>query len=165
MNRRLIAAATLVLVAGVAVVVFGSARRRDSDHPAPATSSEHGSGIDHAMGAVVALYHAPDGGTPCETAYNAFKASQDLATQKNLTPVVLKLAPRDQFLATCGGLPPATQQCMVPLYLAEHRPECVKAKPPQDVLDSLVQMKHQAEPGSPAAEQQGQSEPPPVASP
>ncbi|HEX8795744.1 MAG TPA: hypothetical protein VF765_32565 [Polyangiaceae bacterium] len=164
MNRRLIAAATLVLVAGVAVVVFGSTRKREQ-HAAPVTSSGHGAGIDHAMGAVVALYHAPEGSTPCETAYNAFKASQDIATQKNLTPVVIKLAPRDQFLATCGALPPPTQQCMVPIYLAEHRPECVKAKPSQDVLDSLVQMKHQAEPGSPAADQQEMSEPPPAAAP
>jgi hypothetical protein len=161
-NRRLIAAATLVLVAGVAVVVFGSTRRRE--HVAPASSSGHGAGIDHAMGAVLALYHAPEGSTPCESAYNAFKASQDLATQKQLTPVVLKLAPHDQFIATCGALPPKTQQCMVPLYLAEHRPECAGAKPAQDVLDSLVQVKHAAEPGSPAAEQQELSEPPPVAS-
>jgi hypothetical protein len=161
-NRRLVAAATLVFVAGVAVVVFGSTRRHE--HPAPAASSEHGAGIDHAMGAVVALYHAPEGATPCETAYNAFKASLDLSTQKQLTPVVLKLAPRDQFLATCGGLPPPTQQCLAPLYLSEHRPECAKAKPPQDVLDSLVIMKHAAEPGLPAAEPQELAEPPPVAS-
>jgi hypothetical protein len=162
-NRRLVAAATLVLVAGVAVVVFGSTRSH-VEHPPPATSSGHGAGIDHAMGAVLALYHAPEGSTPCESAYNAFKASQDLAAQKNLTPVVLKLAPRDQFLATCSGLPAPTQQCMVPMYLAEHRPQCAGAKPPQDVLDSMVQLKHAAEPGSPAAEQQEMAEPPPVAS-
>ena len=162
MNRRLVvAAATLVLVAGVAVVVFGSTRNR-VEHAAPAPSSTHGAGIDHAMGAVVALYHAPQGATPCETAYNAFKASQDLAAQKNLTPVVLKLAPRDQFLATCGGLPPPAQQCLVPLYLSEHRSECQKVKPPQDVLDSLVQLKRATEPGS-QSESQEPSEPPPVA--
>lgn len=164
MNRQIAAAATLVLVAGVAVVVFGSTRRR-AVHPAPAASEDpHAAGIDRVMGAVVALYHAPDGGTPCETAYNAFKASLDLSTEKQLTPVVLKLAPRDQFLATCGGLSPVTQQCMVPLYLVDHRSECEKAKPPQDVLDSLVTMKHAAEPGSPGAGQQEMPEPPPVAS-
>lgn len=114
------------------------------------------------MGAVVALYHAPEGSSPCESAYNAFKASQDVAAQKSLTPVVIKLAPRDQFLATCSGLSPATQQCMVPLYLAEHREACQKAKPAQDVLDSIVQMKHAAEPGSQS--EQEPAEPPPVAS-
>ncbi|HTQ45300.1 MAG TPA: hypothetical protein VMI75_21225 [Polyangiaceae bacterium] len=162
MNRRLIAAATLVLVAGVAVVVFGSVNRRT--HPAPpvASISEHGAGMDHAMGAFVALYHAPEGSTPCESAYNAFKYSLDVSTQKQLTPVVLKLAPRDQFLATCGSLPAPTQQCLVPLYLSEHRDACQKAKPPQDVLDSLVQMKHAAEPGS-QGESQEPPEPPPVA--
>jgi len=161
-NKRLIAAATLVLVAGVAVVVFGSVRRRTHPAPPAASTSGHGAGIDHAMGAVVALYHAPEGSTSCESAYNAFKASLDLSTEKQITPVVTKLAPRDQFLATCGSLPPATQQCLVPLYLAEHRADCQKAKPPQDVLDSLVQMKHAPEPGS-QSEQQEPPEPAPVA--
>jgi hypothetical protein len=160
-NRRLVAAATLVLVAGVAVVVFGATRRRAHDPP-PAASTGHGAAMDQAMGAVVALYHAPEGATPCETAYNAFKASLDLSTLKQLTPVVLKLAPRDQFLATCSTLPPASQQCLVPMHFSEHRTECAKAKPPQDVLDSLVQLKHQAAPGSPAAEQQERQEPPAV---
>jgi hypothetical protein len=161
-NRRLIAAATLVLVAGVAVVVFGSVGRRT--HPAqPAASiSEHGAGMDHAMGAVNALYHAPEGSTPCESAYNAFKNSLDVSTQKQLTPVVFKLAPRDQFLATCGSMPAMTQQCLVPLYLSEHRDACQSAKPQRDLLDSIVQVKHATEPGS-QSEMQEPSEPPPVA--
>ena len=162
MNRRLVAAATLVLVAGVAVIVFGTVRGRT--HPAPpvASISAHGAGMDHAMGAVNALYHAPEGSTPCESAYNAFKYSLDVSAQKQLTPVVLKLAPRDQFLATCGSLPAPTQQCLVPAYLSEHREACQKAKPQQDVLDSLVQLKHAMEPGS-QSEMQEPSEPPPVA--
>lgn len=154
MNKTRIAAATLVLVIGVAVVVFGATRKRGGGHTASPDNSAvgHGAGIDHAMSAVVALYHAPEGATPCESAYNAFKASQDVSTTQNATAVVTKLAPRDQFLATCGGLPPLSQKCMVPLYLAEHRPECKPAKPAQDVLDSMVQMKHAAEPGSPGAD-------------
>jgi hypothetical protein len=59
-------------------------------------------------------------------------------------------------------LPAPTQQCLVPLYLSEHRDACQRAKPPQDVLDSLVQMKRATEPGS-QSETQEQPEPPPVA--
>ena len=161
MNKKRIAAATLVLVIGVAVVVLGATRRREHIPVASAalSASGHGAGIDHAMSAVVALYHAPQGATPCETAYNAFKNSQDVAGKENVTPVVFKLAPRDQFIATCSGLGPESQKCMVPIYLAEHRPECKPAKPAQDVLDSMVQLKHAAEPGSQGADGEQQLEP------
>jgi len=160
MNRKLVAAATVVLVAGVAVVVFGAVGRSARSSPPAPASSGHGPGIDHAMSAVLALYHAPVGATPCESAYNAFKASLDVSTQQNATPVVQWLAPHDDFLARCNALPPATQQCLVPLYLSEHRAECQKAKPSDDTLKTLAQLKQAAEPGSQGPDQ---SEPPPFA--
>ena len=144
MNRRLIAAATIVLVGGVAVAVFGSVERRSHPHPAP--SSQHAAGIDHAMSAVLVLYHAPVGATPCESAYNAFKASLDLSNEQHVTAVVTWLAPHDDFIARCAALPAKSQQCVVPIYLAEHRAECASAKPPDDVLKAMAQMKQVAEP-------------------
>jgi hypothetical protein len=140
MNRKLIALATVVLVAGIAVAVFGSVQRR-SNHPAPATSSSHSNGIDHAMSSLLALYHAPVGATPCETAYNAFKASLDYSTQHNVTPVVIWLAPHDDFIARCSALPPPAQQCMVPVYISQHRPECQLAKPSDDALKTMAQLR------------------------
>lgn len=160
MNRKLVVIATVVLVCGAGVAVFGSVQRRT--HPAPTPSSTHGNGIDHAMSAVLALYKAPEGNTPCESAYLAFKSSQDVAEQQHVTPVVLRLAPHDEFIAKCTAQPPLTQQCFVPKYLAEHRPECQKAKPPDDVLASLVGMKHVGEPGAPPEEDP--AEPAPVGS-
>ncbi|MGD0528990.1 MAG: hypothetical protein ABSE49_27880 [Polyangiaceae bacterium] len=162
MNRRLVAIATVVVVAGVAVVVFGSGQRRGN--PLPAATSPHSEDIDHAMSAVLELYRAPQGTTPCETAYNAFRASLDFSTQHPVTPVVLRLASHEDFIARCSGLPVLTQECLAPRYISEHRAECRNAKPPDDVLASMVEMKRVAAPGS-AATGPALVEPPPVGSP
>jgi hypothetical protein len=156
-NRRLLAIATAVFVIAVGIAVLGSRGHRAADpvHPLPPPTSSHGAGIDHILSAFTALYTAPEAGTPCETAYNAFKASQDFAAQNAVTPVVLKLAPRDEFLQRCNALPPATQKCVVPKYLTDHRAECDGLKPPDDVLLAMVEMKRTVS-GPP-----GQAEPPP----
>ena len=73
------------------------------------------------MGSILALYHAPEGSTPCETAYNAFKASQDYSAREKVTAAVVGLAPREDFLQRCNALSPATQRCMVPLYMTQHK--------------------------------------------
>jgi hypothetical protein len=163
MNRKLVAIGTAVLACGIGVAVFGSVHGRAPVRPAP--TSTHGNGIDHSMSAVLALYKAPTAATPCETAYNAFKASQDYAAQEHVTAIVLRLAPHDDFIARCTAEPPLTQQCIVPLYLSQHRPECAKAKPSQDVLDALVLMKHPTEPGEPNPDEpQEPTEPAPIGS-
>jgi hypothetical protein len=150
MNPKLVATAAIVLAVGVAVAVAGSARRRGIVHPAASGSaeSEHGVGMDRAMAAELAMYNAPEGSTPCESAYNALKASQDLSTQQHVTPVVLRLAPRDEFLQRCASLPGAAQSCLAPRYLSKHRAECDKAKPSADVLAALVEMKALQDPRS-----------------
>jgi len=164
-SKRTIIVAAIVLVAGgAAVAVFGAPKRRE--HPHPAGSSSHGSGIDHQMSAMLAMYHAPEGATSCESAYNAFKYSQDWAAEKDVAPVVEWLAPRDEFLAKCAGLSPQVQQCMVPRYLSEHRSkECGGQKPPDDVFRSMVVLKGRGEPGSRGGAPQDPDEPPPLATP
>ncbi|HEY1692821.1 MAG TPA: hypothetical protein VGG39_11705 [Polyangiaceae bacterium] len=161
MNRRLVVIGTVVLACGVGIAVFGSVRRRAPVQPA--ATSTHGNGIDHAMSAVLALYSAPTGKTPCESAFNAFKASEDYAAKEHVTAVVISLTPHDDFIARCTAQPPLTQQCIVPLYLSQHRDECAKVKPSQQVLDSLAILKHPTEPGesNPDEPPPGQ-EPPPV---
>lgn len=159
MNRKLLAVASVVLVCALGVAIFGTVQARN--HPKPAPSSDHGNGIDRAMAAVVALFHAPAGATPCESAYNAFKASLDVSTVQNVTPIVLWLAPHDDFIARCSALPPATQQCMVPQYMSQHRSECVAAKPPDAVLESMAKLKHASEP----EQSDMPSEPAPTAAP
>ncbi|HZS37791.1 MAG TPA: hypothetical protein VFF06_13230 [Polyangia bacterium] len=140
MNRKLtVAAAMLVAVAG-AIAFFALRSPPPPPRPAPGPSA-HGSGIDNAMAAATALYDAPDGTTPCETAYNAFAHSEDVAKNAHVTAVVLRLAPRDEFLARCGALPPATQQCLAPKYLRGHREECARSRMSPDALKPMVELK------------------------
>jgi hypothetical protein len=125
MKRNVLVGAIVVLVAGVAAAAYATVTRREgAHHPHAAPSSDHAEGIDRAMAAALALYKAPEGATPCESAYNAFSASQDVAARQGVTPVVVHLAPREEFLARCNAAPSATQPCMVPRYAAHHRPEC-----------------------------------------
>ena len=149
MNRKLVVAASVVVVVAAAAVVFASVGRRghERSHPAPSGTSDHGSGIDRSMAAYLAMYQAPPGSTPCESAYNALKASQDYATQHQVAAVVLRLAPRDEFLQRCAAQPPLTQQCLVPVYLTQHRAECAPAKPAPEVLSPMFELKQRDESG------------------
>lgn len=142
MNRKLLVAAAVVVVAAAAAASYFAYARREPPHPRLVGSgpSEHAAGMDVAMGAFRAPYEAPDGATPCETAYIAFKASQDYATEHHVQPVILWLAPRQEFLDRCAALPGATQVCMAPRYLIKHRDECDKAKPTPEVAATLVKV-------------------------
>ncbi|HEY8038424.1 MAG TPA: hypothetical protein VIF15_01470 [Polyangiaceae bacterium] len=149
MNKKL--AATVLVVGAGALVALGVARNRQSHpHPMSSASSGHGAEIDRQMAAVRAFYVAQPGATPCETAYNAFKASQDLSdADKSLRPVVTYLAPHDDFVARCQALPPATQQCVAPVYMAQHRAECLKARPDPAVMKTMADI---LPPGEPSQE-------------
>jgi hypothetical protein len=131
----------LVVAAGAAVALF---LRRPTPPPPPppppAQESGHGAGIDHAMAAALAMVRAPEGATPCETAYNAFKASYDVSQTQDVKAVVLRLAPRDEFLAKCATLPPDGQVCLGPRYAARHRPECEAARPTPEALSPMVEL-------------------------
>jgi hypothetical protein len=146
MNLKLVVALAAVLVAGAGAAIFFALRRAPLPPlpPAATAPSAHASGMDRAMAAANALYHAPEGSTPCETAYNALKSSDDLARREHVTPVVLRLAPREEFLARCGALPPATQQCLVPVYLRSHREDCARSRPSPDVLKAIVELRQAA---------------------
>jgi hypothetical protein len=146
-NRARLLVAALILGAAVFLVL----RRRHADSPPPTASpvasqeSAHGAGIDQAMAAVLAMQNAPDGATPCETAYNAFKASKDVSDKQGVKAVVLSLAPRDEFLARCAGLPPDTQACLAPRYMWKHRADCQRADPGTK-LSGMVELLRRTEP-------------------
>jgi hypothetical protein len=114
--------------------------------PVPGQESEHGAGIDHAMAAVLAMQNAPEGATPCETAYNAFKASKDVSDTRDVKAVVLRLAPRDEFLTRCADLPPQTQLCLAPRYMWQHRTECRGASPAAANLSGMVELLRRTDP-------------------
>ena len=150
MNRRLLVGASVLIVGAAGALVLASAERRRSppDHPHPSASgsSAHAVGIDNSMAAILIMYDASPGATPCETTYNAFKTSQDYAAQHGVTPVVLRLAPRDEFLQRCAALPPGTQLCLVPEYLSAHRDACAKVRPSRDMLAAMVELKENERP-------------------
>ena len=148
MNRSILAVAAAVLLVGGGAAAFVLLRRPPPPKPSPRITQEsaHSAGIDRSMVAVRALYEAPAGKTPCESAYNAFKASEDVAKAEGAKAVVLKLAPRDEFLRRCEALAKELQACLVPDYLAKHRDECAKVRPEPSVLDPLVELRHASEP-------------------
>ncbi|HEY2747929.1 MAG TPA: hypothetical protein VGL86_25075 [Polyangia bacterium] len=148
MNRTLLATAAAVVFIGGGAAAFLLLRRPPLPKPSPriAQESAHAAGIDRSMAAVRALHDAPVGQTPCESAYNAFKASDEVAKTMGAKAVVLKLAPRDEFLRRCDALPKELQTCLVPDYLSKHRDECEKARPAAGVLDPLVELRHATEP-------------------
>jgi len=126
-----------LIVGGAAFLVL----RRHSpppQRPPPQQESEHGAGIDHAMAAVLAMQRAPEGNTPCESAYNAFKASYDVSQSQDTKALVLKLAPREEFLAKCAALPAGAQACLVPRYYARHRDECDRTHATPETLAPMV---------------------------
>lgn len=140
MGRKLVlAVAGLLLVGGAAAAVVLSRTRTPPHTPVP-TQNPHGEGMDRAMVALKAMYEAPEGKTPCETAYNAFKASKDVADAEHARPLVLSLAPRDDFFTRCNALTPAEQLCLAPSYSMRHRDQCVKAKPAPAALDGMFKI-------------------------
>jgi hypothetical protein len=146
-NRARLLVAALIL--GAAVFLILRSHRADAPRlaPPPTSSQEsaHGAGIDRSMAAVLALQNAPEGATPCETAYNAYKASKDVSDTQGVKAVVLSLAPRDEFLARCAALPPDTQACLAPRYMSKHRADCQRADPGTK-LTGMVELLRRTEP-------------------
>jgi hypothetical protein len=137
MKKILLVAAGLCLLAGGGVAVWLLRRPAAPQHP-PRDRSAHGTGIDRSMIAVLALYRASDGKTPCESAYIAFKNSQDIAEMYQAKEVILELAPKDQFMEKCQQLTPAEQQCVWPRYRLAHRDECKTIRPGPEKLKPMV---------------------------
>src|SRR5438105_928686 len=141
MKKSLLLAAVALAAGSAAVAGVLVWRARHPPHPPPPTVNVHGQGIDREMTSLRAMYDAPAGATPCESAYNAFKAGRDAAVMAGKTQLVVRLAPRDQFVAGCGKLPAEAQACLIPVYSAHHRPECEKLKPAPELLAPLFELK------------------------
>lgn len=131
------AVAVLLLAGGCLAIFFW---RRSSQHSPPPPPSLHGAGIDREMSAVRAMYSAPPGKTPCEDAFNAFKAADDLARTAHARAVVIHLAAREDFLARCNALPADAQSCLAPRYMARNREQCVHARPSAEVVKTMVEL-------------------------
>jgi hypothetical protein len=118
----LVAVAVALLLGGVALVILSQPRSRPPGRHhhklnVDATSTRE---VDQRAAPLLARFQAPQGSTPCETAYNGFKASRDANPRE--FPAVLP--ERDVFLERCSRLDEKSQQCMLARYAARHREEC-----------------------------------------
>lgn len=76
--------------------------------------------VDQKMAPLAARFTAPEGPTPCESAYNAWKASAEATGDK----ATFRVPAKDVFLARCGGLPEEQQMCLTAAYEVTHRSTC-----------------------------------------
>lgn len=140
-------AIAVITVAGLAVAAASTvflATRSDAAAPSPsrppprpAGASPHGAAMDDAFASVVAMYHAPEGATPCESAHNAFAAEAEAARKLGRESYFAFVAERTAFLAGCQALAPDTQLCLTPRYRVRHRAACDAALPPVETLSTL----------------------------
>jgi len=153
MRIKLVVPAVAVLV-GVGVVAYLATRPSKASykphHEASTAAGAHGRGIDRAAAPALAMVDTPAAATPCESAYDAMAAEQATAKQTNKPSFFSWLAPREQFLAACQGLPAGVQSCMVPRYYMHHRVECDPIKPSDDVMKQLYTLAPPPQEGSPA---------------
>jgi hypothetical protein len=111
----------VVLVAGAAAFYFFYVAPRRQHQ---AEREEHRQNVERELAPLAAMMKAPDGTTPCETAFNAFSAYDTMAkSQGNPRPWV-ELPDRAGFLARCGSLSQQEQQCLQPRYQAQHHDVC-----------------------------------------
>lgn len=140
MNKKLVTVGAIALVgAAVATVVF--VRGRGGKHHVHAdTATIHAGGIDQTDVAVSfqAMLGAPEGATPCETAYAAIEAEQAAVKLRGTHSIFQWVAPKADFLAGCRAMSDVQQKCMAPRYRRDHDDECLRARPDAEVLKKLV---------------------------
>ena len=112
----------------VAAIAFFATRPPRADAPAQATSdpapSSSGSGMELVF---MAAMNAPEGSTPCDSAYNALLAFQAKLRDLKGPEAGASMRPppeRAQFLASCTKLPDTDQPCMIPKYQVSHHEQC-----------------------------------------
>ncbi|CAN5923436.1 hypothetical protein BH11MYX3_BH11MYX3_35920 [soil metagenome] len=121
---------------------------------APARPADtHGTEIDTSYATVLAMYKAPEGATPCESAHNAVIAEQAAAATMKRASIFSFVATKDEFIKVCAALPAAAQNCLVPRYQARNRESCASDKAPEDTIKKLYEIRtdldQPAEPGQP----------------
>ena len=134
-----LAGGAVAALAVIGIVVF--ARGRGGRHHSHAdTASIHAGGIDQTDTSVSfeAMLAAPEGATPCETAYGAIAAEQSAAKLRGTRSIFQWVAPKPDFMAGCQALSEAEQKCMMPRYRRDHGDECGRARPDPAVMKKLI---------------------------
>ncbi len=116
----------LVLIVLLASVVGCSKKgsgdqHHDTKHP-KTPETQH---LEDSMQPMHLMMNAPEGGTPCETAYNAYKAFDSAAgSMSGGGRTWGKLPDQATFVARCGKLSEKEQKCLAPRYWAHNHDEC-----------------------------------------
>jgi hypothetical protein len=129
------------------VLALGASCSKKSSEPAPAPDrvSPHGQEIDDAHAPQIAMFKAPEGATPCESALNAFVAEANASRTLGRASIFSFVADRDAFLTGCKALGSEVQACLVPRYAARHREGCETVMPPNDKLAHLFVLRDDSE--------------------
>jgi hypothetical protein len=120
MKKGLVALGVVVVAAAAAVYFFYFAPRMQQK----SEREEHRQAIEHELAPLTAMMKAPDGATPCETAFNAFSAYDTTAKGQGASRPWVELPDRAGFLARCTTLSQSEQQCLQPRYQAHHHDVC-----------------------------------------
>jgi len=111
-------------VVAIVAAILGARWRRVHAAGGPVASGAAPAGVDFAQKPVAAVFEAPEGATPCETAYNAVRAIDEASRARNNSTPWTSLPDRDTFIARCTALPVQEQQCYQPRYAAQNHPTC-----------------------------------------
>jgi hypothetical protein len=138
MNRKLVAVGVLAIAA--AIVIFVVTHGRGKHHAHADTTSVHAGGLDRTDTAVSmeAMMTAPEGATPCETAYAAIEAEQQAVKLRGTKSIFEWVAPKPDFLTSCQALTPGQQKCMALRYRRAHDEECQRERPSPDTMAKLI---------------------------
>jgi hypothetical protein len=120
-TRIAVVLAVLVVVGGL--VALRRYRMRTGGEAGHAESAQ-GTGVDFRLSPMLAGFDAPDGGTACETSYNAYAAIDEAAKKTGMHVPWTTLPERSAFLARCAALPQQEQDCFQPRYAAHNHPVC-----------------------------------------
>jgi hypothetical protein len=165
MSRTRLHVIVVLIVVAVGAVAFAGLRpaRPKPPPPPPATESPHAASMDRSFAAYLAMLHAPEGATPCETAYNAYKASLDAAEAAKSKPIVLFLTNHDKFQQLCAAFPENMQRCLSPAYIRTHHDACPPMTDPGDLARFKEMVELRGRGYDPADPSEGTPEAPPTA--
>src|SRR5262245_33911781 len=146
MKQLKLAAVAVLLAAGAVALILYLRADKKPRHPRRAPT-QGGDAAEHGiLEAQQAMLAAPEGATPCESAWNAIQAEQAVAKAKGVPSFFVKVAPKDEFLRLCNSLPAASQPCMVPKYATFHRAECQTLRPPDGALKGMFEARPTKDP-------------------